>query len=709
MHTANATSTLFPEHQADLDKSGLSPETIAAAGLYSVTAAELEPILDWVPPVESGLVFPYLTQSDFSRVKVFPAFQDAEGRTVKYLQRAHSGCEIYVPPGVQRVLPNPTILLGWTEGEKKGLKATQEEVFCLGLGGLWNWLQDGRPLPLLEKIAHVERQEILYPDSGVWTRDDLLQPVYALGKELELRGAKVRVAIIPPNPDGSEQKLDDLLVSGRREAVDKLPTVPLTHKVFSHTAEWWKRWRAQSGRNGHTTVASEELLAQMTTTRTLHPAQDYVDGVLYIGVPVDDYTVLLTSNRQALQAHELPAGLRIDDRGFDLCRFSKEGVLAYMAGAEVIGYDLVERLEQYFKRYAFFRDARIPLLLAVWTIGTYVYRVFFTFPYLLLRSPRKRCGKSRVEDLLAEVAFNAEPRTTNPTEAAIFRGPARNGGTLLLDEIEGLKGDRERYAGLLAVLNDGYKRGGEVTRMEKHGDRFVAAKYPTYAPKVLAGISKLAETLEDRGIPIFMTRRLPQDALERFSPRRLAQDIQRLRDECYVWALTRAEDLADLYEADGEEALNIKGLDDRALELWEPLLTIADAVDQEAENAGKPPTLVDTLTALALELAGVRDDADTTTTQLLNALLTILTEAAKTEERYPPGELLSLVQAKGFTKLKSTKGLANVMQPLGLIAKTTRFLDGTRKLAYHLSTALLEDLRSRYGSPEDRHEEETPT
>jgi Protein of unknown function (DUF3631) len=243
--------------------------------------------------------------------------------------------------------------------------------------------------------------------------------------------------------------------------------------------------------------------------------------------------------------------------------------------------------------------------------------------------------------------------------------------------------------------------------MEKHGDTFVAVKYPTYCPRVLAGISKLAETLEDRGIPIFMTRRLPNDPLERFSPRRLAQETQAMRDDCYVWALTRAEDLAELYE--GEESLNIAGLDDRALELWEPLLTIADVIDQEAENAGKVPTFVNTLTALALELASVRDDTDATTTALINALLSILKDADKSSTYYKPAELLTLVQAKGFSKLKSAKGLANLMHPLGFIAKQTRTAEGNIVRAYHLSTEILEDLRSRYGAPEEPGAGETTT
>src|SRR4029453_9003909 len=113
-------------------------------------------------------------------------------------------------------------------------------------------------------------------------------------------------------------------------------------------------------------------------------------------------------------------------------------------------------LQVFFSRFAVFRDHRIPLLLAAWTLGTYCYRLFRVFPYLVLRSPEKRCGKSRVLDLLSLVAFHASTRVVQPTEAQVFRGPSRNGGTLLLDEIEAFgRADKDTYAGLLAVLNSG--------------------------------------------------------------------------------------------------------------------------------------------------------------------------------------------------------------------------------------------------------------
>ena len=45
---------------------------------------------------------------------------------------------------------------------------------------------------------------MIVPDSDVWTRPDLLQPVFALGKELEGRGAKVAVLKLPSGSDGTK-------------------------------------------------------------------------------------------------------------------------------------------------------------------------------------------------------------------------------------------------------------------------------------------------------------------------------------------------------------------------------------------------------------------------------------------------------------------------------------------------------------------------
>jgi putative DNA primase/helicase len=141
-----------------------------------------------------------------------------------------------------------------------------------------------------------------------------------------------------------------------------------------------------------------------------------------------------------------------------------------------------------------------------------------------------------VLDLLSLVAFNASSRVVHPTEAQVFRGPSRNGGTLLLDEIEALgRADKDTYAGLLAVLNSGFEQGGSVPRLEKTATGgFREVTFETYCPRAIAGIHKLADTLEDRSIIVVMQRKLAREKTERFSPTRLDSVAQTLRDRCYL-------------------------------------------------------------------------------------------------------------------------------------------------------------------------------
>ena len=173
---------------------------------------------------------------------------------------------------------------------------------------------------------------------------------------------------------------------------------------------------------------ARELLEQMGRTRALRLAQDFVNGQFSYGVIAGENKMLLNSDRELLTLDKLPADLTVKDSGFDLCRFSKDGIVRFLGGQTATGAELLNDLRTFFTRFAVFKDKRVPLLLAAWALGTYCYRVFRVFPYLVLRSPMKRCGKSRLLDLLSLVTFSASSPTTNPTPAQLFRSPSRNGG-----------------------------------------------------------------------------------------------------------------------------------------------------------------------------------------------------------------------------------------------------------------------------------------
>lgn len=187
-------SGFHPDHLADLAKSGLNAETVLKLAIRTVLPREIDRHLGFRnPAIDSLLCFPYPGIPGFCRDKVFPAFKDKDGHSVRYLQRKNSGAHLYIPPLARAVLADPTVVFYLTEGEKKTAKACQEGLPCIGLGGLWCWLHEGKPIADLDGILWAERPTVLVPDSDVWERPELLHAIYALGAELEQRGAYVRV------------------------------------------------------------------------------------------------------------------------------------------------------------------------------------------------------------------------------------------------------------------------------------------------------------------------------------------------------------------------------------------------------------------------------------------------------------------------------------------------------------------------------------
>jgi len=268
---------LHPDHLNDLHKSGLSDEMINIMGVYSLRPADIPKMLGWNPEkVESVLVLPY-PSLDFKRFKVFPAYEDAKGHNVKYLQRKDSGVHLYILPSVQAVLPNPSCPLHFTEGEKKAAKAAQEGLMCIGLGGLWNWVEKetGEGIEELDSIGWPDRKCIIIPDSDIWTRIDLQRAVYALGKDLERRGAKVSVVVIPADGEG-KVGLDDYLVKHSVTDLKKLKSLPLKHPTLKQHLGWWKLRGQKKTRQAHETSQASEAANRLpgdVSLIQLHAAQ----------------------------------------------------------------------------------------------------------------------------------------------------------------------------------------------------------------------------------------------------------------------------------------------------------------------------------------------------------------------------------------------------------------------------------------------------
>lgn len=223
-----------PDHLSDLRASGLTDETIKAAGVHSLRPRDFAHFFNLrrgVPgDLETALCFPY-QGGEFARLKLFPAL----GK-MKYAQPPKTGARLYAPFVVK---PGEIIV---TEGEKKTLAAHQAGFNAVGVGGVWNWLSKGEPIDDMKLIQWDGRDVTIIPDSDVFQRVDLMRAIYALGRELRSRGADVLVAQIPHQGAG-KAGLDDFLVAGGD--VRRLNVFSLGHRVFKSCEFGHSRWKFQ--------------------------------------------------------------------------------------------------------------------------------------------------------------------------------------------------------------------------------------------------------------------------------------------------------------------------------------------------------------------------------------------------------------------------------------------------------------------------------
>jgi putative DNA primase/helicase len=217
---------VLPHHLAHLRASGLSDATITAAGIRSETSPEaLAALLGWRRPSKGlapAIVFPFVDsqgRNGYARVRPDTP-RTLAGKSVKYESPRGLPNQVYIPPGVARVLADPGAELLITEGEKKGLAATQAGFPSLGLVGIYGWKEKRGEhlLPELERAAWQGRPVYIVFDSDLAANPDVRLAEARLAKHLADRGAVVRCARLPdgpPDANGEPVKvgLDDYLMS----------------------------------------------------------------------------------------------------------------------------------------------------------------------------------------------------------------------------------------------------------------------------------------------------------------------------------------------------------------------------------------------------------------------------------------------------------------------------------------------------------------
>jgi hypothetical protein len=294
-------------------------------------------------------------------------------------------------------------------------------------------------------------------------------------------------------------------------------------------------------------------------------------------------------------------------------------------------------------------------------------------PYMLVVSPEKRSGKSRLLQVLG-MLVEKPWGVIGASEAAMFRKIAKHRPTMLLDEIDAIFGTHsERTEPLRAILNAGNRPGATVARCV--GENQDVEDFPIFCAKVLAGIDsghRIPDTIRDRAVTISMQRRTGAEPVEPLRHRDADAEAEPIRKALERWAVGAVDPLRDAYPDLPAD------LDDRAAEAWEPLLAIADMAEGTWPERARRA-------AVALSGDGDRDEV-TTGTLLLGAIR----EAFGVAEKMATSDLLAAINADeqlpfgGWRDGKGldSRGLARLLKPYGVRPRTVELPDGRSLKGY---------------------------
>ncbi len=349
---------------------------------------------------------------------------------------------------------------------------------------------------------------------------------------------------------------------------------------------------------------------------------------------------------------------------------------------EVDGFAVADEVMAMLLRYVSMSQ-KSALAVALWVMLTHAHDAFHVSPLLAITSPQKRCGKTTLLHLIQGLARRPLPGANIPA-ASLFRAVEKFQPTLLVDEADTFLKDNDDLRG---VLNSGHVRASAQV-IRSVGDDFEPRVFSTWAPKAIALIGRLPDTLEDRSIVIAMRRRASGETIERLRLDRIYEALEPLRQKLARWA---TDHLEALRYADPEIPA---GLHDRAVDNWSPLLAIADQVAAGLGQMARE--------AAAVVSGGAADD-DAPPAELLLGDIRRLFDESGTDRLTSENIVESLVvmEDRPWPEWRrgrplSKRGLARLLQPFGVRPKKVRVGDTT---AQGYSRERFTDAFARYLPP----------
>ena len=653
----------------------------------------------------AGVLFPYLHPITgrvvTNRLRRDSPELDNRGRLqAKYLSPFGDRRHPYFAPGAGEMLCEIAVPVVMVEAEKsvlaiRALAARVERpLLPIACGGCYGWkgktgIADGPhgervdekgPLPDFSLVTWQDREVFICFDANAKTNPKVRQARYALGRELHGRGARVRIVELPElegvnGPDDFVGRCGDRAFVALLDSASSLLASALTEAEAAIEAVS----NAASDRKVGLIVVAMNAVADVADE--LH--REVLGGLLAKAARG------LVAKRTIADGISEQLRKRVEERA-DFERQLENAIVGPVDGAQVAAL-VVEFLRRYFVL-----PDHYFVILATWVMHTHIFECFDYTPYLAITSPCKRCGKSNLLTALGGLA--ARPWKTHSASVAVLaRKIEKDHCTMILDEADqAFKGPVEYASALQGVLNSGFERSGTYSRCVGEGTSLEPKDFTTYCPKAIAAIKHLPDTVADRAIPLHLQRKNGEQ-VERFRSKTVKPEAAFIKKQVEIWADSVRAEIA-FHEPQIVEEIN-----DRAWDVCEPLMAIAECIGWEAR-----------LRAALLGVFGAGCDEDNDIgVQLLNDIRDI---------RFPPAEM-GAREAEGGDRIKSAElvvtlremgtapwsdwnggkgltqnGLARMLKPFEVYPKTIRPDDGGKPAKGYFWESFVE-VWARYLAP----------
>ncbi|MEZ5184292.1 MAG: DUF3631 domain-containing protein [Candidatus Nanopelagicales bacterium] len=265
-------------------------------------------------------------------------------------------------------------------------------------------------------------------------------------------------------------------------------------------------------------------------------------------------------------------------------------------------HGILADLEDFVNGHAVLPSPYAAKAIALWIVHSHTIDRFDSTARLAVSSAEKGSGKTRLLEIL-ETTVKDPLRAADVSAATLYRAIEKRAPTLLLDEYDVIfRSSADSGDAVRGIVNAGYRRGNPVLRCV--GKAFEVEPFETFAAVALAGNGDPPETILDRSVVVRIRKRKPSETVRRWRVATSVPEGHALRDRVAEWA---SRPWKPVFPDDEP------GIADRLLDVWEPLLAIADAAggDWPEEAREAVSVLTETLEVETIPIRLLREIRET--------------------------------------------------------------------------------------------------